>query len=259
LSNAVDAAPGGLAFVSSARRRSARFFFPVQSLQRVYAGAASAVGERAQGGVHTMILLYHAPMSRSTRVLWLLEELAADYELKAVSIRRPDGSGGPDPNNPHPLKQVPAIDHDGVIIVESLAIWLHLTDSFPRARLAPGPGDRRRAEYLGWMGAATAIFEPLVTTTMSGEPFSGRQQAARAWLDQRFEAALGRTPYLLGMEFSTADLVHASLLRFFPSVLPDRPAYREWLARVAARAALVRVREIESALTGAQAVSGAGK
>lgn len=199
-----------------------------------------------------MIVLYHAPMSRSTRVLWLLEELAADYELKPVSIRRPDGSGGPDAVNPHPLKQVPAIKHDGVVIVESLAIWLHLSDSFPRAGLAPKPGHRQRADYLGWMGASTAIFEPLVTATMAGEAFTDRQQAARAWLDQRFEAALGRAPYLLGKEFSTVDLVYSSLLRFFPSVLADRSAYREWLARIAARPAVARVREIESALSGAQ-------
>ena len=43
-----------------------------------------------------MLTLIHAPQSRSSRIVWLLEELGADYEIRYVSIRRWDGSGGPD-------------------------------------------------------------------------------------------------------------------------------------------------------------------
>lgn len=199
-----------------------------------------------------MIVLYHAYMSRSTRVLWLLEELGADYKLVPISIMRPDGSGGPDGQNPHPLKQVPAIEHDGVLIVESLAIWLHLSDSFPKAELAPKPDDPARTDYMGWIGSQTAIFEPLVAAAMKGEAFSAREEAARDWLDSRFQAALSRAPYLLGENFSTADLLYSSMLRFYPSVLPDRPAYKDWLARINERPALARVRAIETDLMKSQ-------
>lgn len=194
-----------------------------------------------------MIILYHAPMSRSTRVLWLLEELAADYALRPVSIRRPDGRGAPDPDNPHPLKQVPAIDHDGALIVESLAIWLYLSDLFPEARMAPQVGGERRRDYMSLMGAATAVFEPLVVTVMKGAQFSPREAAARQQLDCRLSAALEDAPFLFGPDFSTADLVYASLLRFFPAALPDRPCYQDWLDRIAMRPALARAREKDAA------------
>src|SRR5581483_9494414 len=54
-----------------------------------------------------MLTLYHAPQSRSTRFLWLLEELGADYKIAYTNIPRRDGSGAIDPANPHPDKKVP--------------------------------------------------------------------------------------------------------------------------------------------------------
>jgi len=192
-----------------------------------------------------MITLYHARMSRSTRVLWLLEELGAPYRIVPVEIARPDGSGGPDPANPHPLGQVPCIRDGEALIVESLAIWLHLSDAFPEAGLAPPPGDAKRADYVGWLGLSTAVFEPLVTAAMGGAPRSERQAVARSFLDARFAEALGRAPWLLGDEFTTADLVYASLLRFFPAALTQTEAIADWLSRMAERLALARVRAIE--------------
>ncbi len=192
-----------------------------------------------------MITTFNAPLSRSTRLLWLLEEIGAPYELVPVEIARPDGSGGPDPANPHPLKQVPCILDDGEMIVESLAIWIHLGDLHPEAGLAPPPGDPKRAEYIGWLGLATAVFEPLVALALAGAKPSDRQAAARAFLDARFAAALGRGPWLLGERFSIVDLVYASLLFFFPQALTQTDAIAGWLERVAARPALARVREKE--------------
>jgi len=192
-----------------------------------------------------MITTYNAAMSRSTRVLWLLEEIGAPYALVPVEIARPDGSGGPDPANPHPLGQVPCIRDGDEIIVESLAIWLHLADLHPEARLAPPPGDPRRSEYMGWLGAATALFEPLVGEAASGAPLEPRQAAAREWLESRFAAGLARDPWLLGEAFTTVDLVYGSLMLVFPAVLTPTPAIAAWLERLAARPALARVREKE--------------
>ena len=68
-----------------------------------------------------MLTLIHAPQSRSSRIIWLLEELGAEYDIRYVSIRRWDGSGGPDENNPHPHNQVPALLHNGALVTESTA------------------------------------------------------------------------------------------------------------------------------------------
>ena len=189
-----------------------------------------------------MITTFNATMSRSTRILWLLEELGVPFDVVPITIARPDGSGGPDPANPHPLGQVPCIADDGELVVESLAIWLHLSDLYPEAGMAPPPGHPMRAEYMGWLGLATAVYEPLMVAVMTGTPLTDRQAAARAWLDARIAAALARGPWLLWDRFSTVDLVYAGLLRFFPTALAQTAAIGEWLERIEARPALARVR-----------------
>ena len=87
-----------------------------------------------------MLTLYHAPQTRSSRIVWLLEELEEPYELKVVGIPRMDGSGGRDPANPHPEGKVPALLHDGQVITERGAIILHLTSLFPDSGMAPKIG-----------------------------------------------------------------------------------------------------------------------
>ena len=192
-----------------------------------------------------MITLFNATMSRSTRVLWLLEELGAQYELVPVSIRRPDGSGGPDSANPHPLRQVPCIVADGELIVESLAIWMHLADSFPDAGLAPPPAHPKRADYVGWLGLATCVFEPLVKAALSGAMLDERQRSARSFLRDRVATALNLQGWLLWDRFSSVDLVYGSLLRFAPDALGPLPQIGAWLERMSARPALARVRQQE--------------
>lgn len=190
-----------------------------------------------------MLTTYNATMSRSTRVLWLLEELGADYAIAPVTIARADTpDDGPDPRNPHPLKQVPCIVHDGEVIVESLAIWLHLSDLYPQANMAPPIGHPKRAGYMGWMGLNTCVFEPLAVAAMNGTPLSERQRHSRAWMDKRFEDALAHAPYLLWDTFSTVDIVYASLLRFFPSALSQTPEIEAWIARCVGRPAGARAR-----------------
>jgi glutathione S-transferase len=194
-----------------------------------------------------MITTYNATLSRSTRLLWLLEEIGAPYEIVPISIARPDGTGDPDPANPHPLRQVPCIVDDGELVVESLAIWIHLSDLHPRAGLAPPPGHAKRAEYLGWLGLATSVLEPLIVSLLRREPFSDRQAGARDYLDLRIAAALADRDWLLWDRFSTVDLVYASMLRYFPDAVTPTSAIDAWQARIAVRPAVARAREKDAA------------
>src|ERR1700753_4010049 len=108
-----------------------------------------------------MITLYHCPRTRSTRMIWLLEELGCAYTIEPVSIFRPmEGAGEGDPRNPHPDKRVPAIEHEGALVSESVAIVLYLTDAFPEAGLAPVVGDPKRGESLTWIGWYASEMEP---------------------------------------------------------------------------------------------------
>ncbi|MCI1143565.1 glutathione S-transferase [Sphingomonas sp. WKB10] len=78
------------------------------------------------------------PRSRSSRIIWLLEELGAPFQLRHVTIRYMDGSGdGPDPANPHPDKKVPALLDNDALVTESAAVATYLADLLPMAGLAP--------------------------------------------------------------------------------------------------------------------------
>ena len=190
-----------------------------------------------------MLTLFHSPRSRSTRFLWLLEEIGVDYEVKTVSIRRGDGSGAPDPANPHPDAQVPAIVHDGVLITESAAIALYLTDSFPEGRMGPQVGDPMRGPYLTWLAYYAGVMEPAITAMFEGRTAAeGPAKKAYEDMDRRYRTALEAGPYLLGDSFSAADITIASLLHFARQMMPAHQVYDDFLARIETRPALARAR-----------------
>src|SRR5277367_995409 len=85
-----------------------------------------------------MLTLFHAPRSRSTRFIFLLEEIGVPYQIKVVNIRRSDGSGAVDPDNPHPLGKVPTRIHDDVTIFESPGITLYT-------------GQRQKLGFFKWL------------------------------------------------------------------------------------------------------------
>jgi len=188
-----------------------------------------------------MLTLFHAPRSRSSRILWLLEEVGADYQVKYTSITRQDGSGDEDPDNPHPDKKVPALVHDGVLITESAAIVLYLTDMFPEAGIGPKPGDPMRGEYLSWLFYYSGVAEPVVTIEFAGladHPALARTFRGKAEMERRILDALKSSPYLLGESFTGADLLIASLGHWARQMLPTGKLVDDYLARCNARPAL---------------------
>lgn len=196
-----------------------------------------------------MITFYHAPRSRSSRILWLLQELQADYEIRPVSIFRPmTGEGASDPANPHPDKRVPAIVHDGAVLAESIAIVLHLTDAFPKAGLGAEAGSKARGDYLTWLAWYAAEMEPAMMSGFLGElaasPMRKRNFDA---VVQRIETALAKGPYLLGDRFSSVDLVVASALDFGRQVFPPSEAIDAYIARCKARPAAQQAAELDDA------------
>lgn len=193
-----------------------------------------------------MITIFHSPMSRSTRILWLLEELKAPYQIERISILRPDGSDGPDPANPHPLRQVPVIEDDGAVIVETMIIILHLVDKFPQGGLAPQASEPARAEFMEWLGLCIGVLDPILTSLALKQPLTDRQEAARTILADRVHAALQAHRYLLGASFSAADLVLFSYLRLAPDFLGAIRALPEWIERINARPALASARALDS-------------
>ncbi|ADG09947.1 glutathione S-transferase family protein [Caulobacter segnis] len=187
-----------------------------------------------------MLPLFHAPRSRSTRFLWLLEELGAPYEIRKVDIYRAvSNTGARDPSNPHPHGQVPALLDDGVLITESSAIALYLTDKFPAAGLGPVVGDPKRGPYLSWLAYYAGVLEPAVTNLWKQRQ-DDQDKAQYQAMDDRLRTTLETSPWLLGDTFSAADILFVSLLQFARQMLPPHEVYDEWLARANARPALAR-------------------
>ncbi|GHD03567.1 glutathione S-transferase family protein [Novosphingobium pokkalii] len=189
-----------------------------------------------------MITLFHAPQSRSSRMIWLLEELGATYEIRPVSIFRPmTGEGQGDPANPHPDKRVPALVHDGRLLAESVAIVLYLLDAFPQAGLAPAPADRRRGDYLTWIAWYVAELEPVLFAGMAGElAGSAQKQRNHDAVIARSRAALGTGSYVMGESFTGADFLISSAMAFGRQAFPADQAFDAYIARCRSRPAAIR-------------------
>lgn len=192
-----------------------------------------------------MLTLYHAPGSFSSRILWLLEELGADYEIEVVSYPKADGSGA-DPRNPHPHGYTPALDHDGHIVTETGAIALYLTDLFPQSPVGVPIGDPLRARYITWLFYQVGLTEPLVYMKAHGML---AQDAAMAWLNgammKHIEETLSTSPYLLGERFTAVDVLYMSLFEHARAVLGESAVIDGYLARadrVARRRAAAKYR-----------------
>lgn len=200
-----------------------------------------------------MITLYHAPQSRSSRMIWLLEEIGAPYRIEQVSIFRPmTGTGTPDPANPHPDKQVPAIVCGDDLVAESIGIVLYLVDAFPEAGLGPVAGQAGRGDYITWVSWYAASMEPAMFAAMGNElGTSPLKQRGYDAVVHRLENALARGPFMMGNTFSAVDLLVASAINFARRVFPESAALDAYVARCTARPAAMRAATLDDA-TGLQ-------
>ncbi|MGY4398673.1 glutathione S-transferase [Sphingomonas sp. UYAg733] len=200
-----------------------------------------------------MPTLYHAPQSRSGRIVWLLEELGTSYDLRHVGIVYGDGSGRRDPANVHPDGKVPALVDDGMLITESLAVALHLTDRFPEAGLGALVGDPLRGAYLTWLAWCAGELEPMIFAQMTG---AGDDPRAKAGFDAavaRIDAALAAGPYMMGDRFTAVDVMVGGTLGWARSVMPPSAALDAYLARLTERPANLAARAKDAPATDRQA------
>lgn len=198
-----------------------------------------------------MITLYHAPRSRSSSMIWLLEELGEPYTIEIVPIVYGNGQGAPAPESYrriHPHKKVPAIDHDGTIVFECAAITLYLADALPKAKLAPPIGDPRRGPYATWLAYWAGPMNAIATARFRGWDKDGPSGFGTFDEMETFMAdTLGAHPFVIGDSFTAADVLVGGAVGFFNgSLLPQRKVYDDYLARLEARPAWQRAQEKDS-------------
>ena len=198
------------------------------------------------------IVFYTNPMSRGRIVRWMLEEVGQPYRTVVVDYA---GMKSPDYLAINPMGKVPAITHRGVVVTECAAICAYLADAFPEAGLAPATDDPLRGLYYRWMFFAAGPVEAAVTAKSLGQmpPAEKAAMVGYGSFDQvvdGLERALDKSPWLLGEQFTAADVYVGSQIAWglmFKS-LPTRPAFQAYAERIAARPAAVRARAIDDAL-----------
>jgi glutathione S-transferase len=196
------------------------------------------------------IILYHAPQSRSSATLTLLEELGAPYELQILNMK-----AGEQRQRGYlavnPLGKVPAIRHRGALVTEQVAIFLYLADLFPKAGLAPAVGEPLRGPYLRWMVYYAACYEPAIVDQAMKRAPGPPAMSPYGDFDTMLGAILERladSPYLLGEIFSAADVLWGMALHWGTmfKIIPESPNVASYVARVTARASFAKVAALDA-------------
>lgn len=197
--------------------------------------------------------LYHCPQTRSIRIYWLLEELGVPYELVRLDFT-PASLKDPEYLKVNPLGKIPTIQDGDLTMFESGAILEYILEKYGKGRLAPAPGAPARGPFLQWVHFAEATAMPPLADIAQHSLFKPESERLPAVVaDARnklaavldvLEKALAGKQYLLGAEFSAADIMmgYSLLLTKWFGLLSDTyPNVVAYLQRLEQRPALQKV------------------
>lgn len=214
-----------------------------------------------------MIIVHHLNNSRSQRVLWLLEELGLDYEIKRYERDPKTMLAPPALREVHPLGKSPVITDGGLIIAESGAIIEYLVDRYGNGRLVPEHGTPERLRYTYWMHYAEgSAMPPLLLKLVFDRIESGpmpfivkpiakaiAQRAKRSFIEPQIvrhldylENEIGKNKWFAGKAFSAADIQMSFPLEAAAArggLDAKRPKLMEFLDRIHKRPAYKRALE----------------
>jgi glutathione S-transferase len=200
--------------------------------------------------------IYGVVRSRAFRTLWMAKELELDYEHVKVDFatgetRRPEHLAL------NPNGHIPVIDDDGFVLWESMAINLYLARKHSAGRLYPTSlEDEARAWQWSFWGMTeverpvlTALFNRAILPEGQRDPAAGDEaEKSLAQPLRVLDGALGRSAYLLGNNFTVADLNVASILSWARPAQIDMapfPRVAEWLKNCAERPSARAARQMQ--------------
>lgn len=189
------------------------------------------------------IRLYYHPYSRAAGTLWALEEAGVPYELKLVDIMKGEQKGK-ELVSLNPMGKLPTLLDNEVVVSEAAAVALYLADRYAPGRLAPALDDPARATYLRWAFFAPSVIEPAVVA--KGEGWTVKEVSAGwgtyAAMMAAAESAIAGKQFVLGDQFSMADVVFGGTLRFMMDFkqIEATPIFSDYVERLNARAAFQR-------------------
>ena len=213
-----------------------------------------------------MITVHHLENSRSQRVLWLLEELGVEYDVKRYERDKETSLAPAALRDIHPLGKSPVIDDNGLVVAETGAIVEYLVEKFDKGVLLPAAGSPAKLCYTYWLhfaeGSAMSqlllklFFSRIKETKM---PFFAKpiargiaDKVLNSYVDPNIksqldymEAELGKTEWFAGDKFSAADVMMSFPLEGAASRsgMAGFPRLEAFLARIHARPAYQRAFE----------------
>ena len=208
-----------------------------------------------------MIVVHHLNNSRSQRILWLLEELGLEYDIKRYQRDAQTMLAPPELRKIHPLGKSPVITDGNLTLAESGAIIEYLVGRYGNGRLVPAADTPARLRYTYWLHYAEGSLQPLLLMKLffgriekGPMPFFAKPIAKAIAgkvigsfispnLERNFdylESELGRTAWFAGPEFTAADIQMSFPLEAAVSrggLDSKRPKLMAFLERIHARPA----------------------
>ena len=199
--------------------------------------------------------LYGSIISRASRVVWMAEELGVDYDLDTVDVHKGDQ------NDPvfraiNPNAKVPAIKDGDTVLWESLAINLYLVRKHGGPLAPQSVEDEGRAIQWSMWALTEAEDHCVILIQKAMGIFNHDADLVAKATDALtqplavIEGVLSNQDYLLGKEFTVADLNVACVLGTLPRAkfdLGPYPKVDNWLKACNARPAAGRINEMRAA------------
>lgn len=199
-----------------------------------------------------MITIHHSPMSRSTRVVWLCEELGLDYRLETVEMFS-DAMKRPEYLAINPLGKVPAIEDDGFVLWETGAILQYLDAKYGDGLLMPPRDTAQGALAIQWLDYGENPLTVVMGEIVAHGGALPEERRVPALVERGkevaedlvnvVERALGDQQWILGDAFSAADIMLVfglTIADYLGYVNEAAPRVRAYLDRAMARPAFQR-------------------
>lgn len=201
----------------------------------------------------SVLRIYGIARTRAFRVIWMAKELGLEYEHLPIEIR------GANPQAQDYLKlnpngRLPTIDDDGFVLWESLAINLYLAKKHSVGRLYPARLEDEAHTWKWCLWAANEVERAVNIRSLHAVRLPPAERNPAALADalkvlgppfKVLDAALGDRGYLIGNDFTVADLnVAAVISRAVDMDLSATPHLAEWLRRCLDRPAAREARRL---------------
>ena len=204
-----------------------------------------------------MITVHHLNFSRSTRILWLLEELGLPYDLvrheRTAQFRAPESL-----KDVHPLGKAPAIVDGALVLAESATILDYINTRYGDGKFAPPAGSDEGWAHNEWLhytesSAGLPIMTALLGAMTGGLPpgLGAFNESELAKTLEHIQTTIGDGPFLFGNSFTIADIQLHYLLAVLRSIgeLAVYPQLLAYVERLHTRPALIKALEVGGPMT----------